>query len=175
MSQTPQPTTYAAEFGDAKQKTISWHSPVDVLPQVAALSGLQYLRGVSEGRIPPPPMGAWTIASLPVVEDGEITLRGRPDESFLNAMGLVHGGLLATLLDSAMGMAVISKLAAGQAYATIELKVSFLRPLPFDGSEIEVRGRVMQMGRKVAFAEAHAYLGDGRLAGHATSSLAAIA
>jgi uncharacterized protein (TIGR00369 family) len=165
---------FSAEFGEPNQKTISWHSPADVMPHISGLSGIEYLRGVSEGRIPPPPMGAWTIGSLPVIEDGEITLRSRPDESFLNTMGLVHGGVLCTLLDSAMGMSVITKLSPGQAYVTIELKVSFLRPLPCDGSEIEVRGRVLQMGRKVAFAEAHAYLADGRLAGHATSSLATV-
>jgi uncharacterized protein (TIGR00369 family) len=175
MTETTETTTFAAGFGAAKEKTISWHSPSEVLPQVAQLTGIEYLRGVRDGVIPPPPMGALTIHELPVVEDGEIVLRSRPDESFLNTMGLVHGGFLCTLLDSAIGMAVITKLPAGAAFATVELKVSFMRPLPYDGSPVEVRGRVLQLGRKIAFGEAHAFLADGRLAGHATSSLAAIA
>lgn len=175
MSETSGATTFAAGFGPAKEKTIRWHSPSAVLPQVARLSGIEYLRGVRDGEIPPPPMGALTIDELPVVEDGEIVLRSRPDESFLNTMGLVHGGFLCTLLDSAIGMAVITKLPAGAAYVTVEIKVSFMRPLPYDGSPIEVRGKLLQMGRKIAFGESHAYLADGRLAGHATSSLAATA
>jgi acyl-coenzyme A thioesterase PaaI-like protein len=66
------------------------------------------------------------------------------------------------------------RLPASVGYATIELKVSYLRPLPFDGERVEVRGTVQQIGRRIAFAEAHAYVGD-RLVGHATSSLAALA
>ena len=68
---------FPPEFGAPQQKTISWHSPADVLPHVATLSGIEYLRGVSEGRIPPPPMGAWTITALPVVADGEVVLHTR--------------------------------------------------------------------------------------------------
>ncbi len=75
-------------------------------------------------------------------------------------------------VDSAMGIAVQTTQPAGRGYATIELKVSFLKPVPHDGSEVEARGRVLRVGRRIAYAEAHAYDSSGTLVGHATSSLA---
>jgi uncharacterized protein (TIGR00369 family) len=71
-----------------------------------------------------------------------------------------------------MGVAVQTTQPAGQGYASIELKVSFLKPVPFDGSELEARGRALRVGRRIAFAEGHAYDAEGSLVGHATSSLA---
>ena len=84
---------------------------------------------------------------------------------------VVHGGLLCTLLDTAAGCAVHSLLPAGAGFSSIELKVSFLAPLRA-GEGIEVRGRVLRVGGRVAFAEAHAHDHRGRLVGHATTTLA---
>ena len=86
-------------------------------------------------------------------------------------MGIVHGGLLCTLLDTAAGCAVHSLLPAGAGFASIELKVSFLAPLRA-GDRTEVRGRVLRIGGRVAFAEAHARDARGQLVGHATTTLA---
>jgi uncharacterized protein (TIGR00369 family) len=127
-----------------------------------------------EGRIPPPPIAEMASSRLISVGEGEAVFRCRPDDSWLNPLGLVHGGLLCTLLDSAMGVAVQSTQPVGRGYATIELKVSFLKPLAFDGSDIEARGRVLRVGRRIAYAEAHAYDAEGVLVGHATSSLASV-
>ena len=79
-----------------------------------------------------------------------------PDESAYNPIGMVHGGLLCTLLHSAAGCAVHTRLPAGAGYATIEIKVSFLEPLHADGGEIEIRGHALRVGGRVACAEAHA-------------------
>jgi len=105
------------------------------------------------------------------VADGEAVFRCAPDESFYNPIGMIHGGLLCTLMDSAMGVAVQTRLPPDTAAASIELKVSYLKPVR-DQGEIEVVGRVLQVGRRVAFAEAHAYDGRGALVGHSTSSMA---
>jgi uncharacterized protein (TIGR00369 family) len=85
---------------------------------------------------------------------------------------MVHGGLLCTLLDTAAGCAVHSLLPAGAGFSSIEIKVSFLKALRADGAEIEVRGQALKVGRRVAFAEAHARDQTGELVGHATTSLA---
>jgi uncharacterized protein (TIGR00369 family) len=85
---------------------------------------------------------------------------------------MVHGGLLCTLLDSAAGCAVHTLLPAGAGYASIEIKVSFLRPLRADAGTIEVHGQALKVGQRVAFAEAHARDSTGELVGHATTSLA---
>lgn len=86
-------------------------------------------------------------------------------------MGTVHGGYAATLLDSACGLAVHSRLAAGQGHTTLELKVSYLRALTEDSGVVRGEGRVISMGRRVAFAEATLHDGNGRLCATATSTL----
>jgi uncharacterized protein (TIGR00369 family) len=88
------------------------------------------------------------------VDDGEAVFRCAPDESTYNPIGMVHGGLLCTLLDSAAGCAVHTRLPAGTGCGTIEIKVSFLRPLHADAGEIEVHGHALRVGRRVAFAAA---------------------
>lgn len=108
------------------------------------------------------------------VGDGEVRFAWRPDESAYNPIGTVHGGLLCTLLDSAAGCAVHTLLPAGTRYASIEIKVSYLKALRGDSGEIDVHGRALQIGRRVAFAEAHARIPTGELVGHATTSIAVI-
>lgn len=174
MTEPPEeaPETARPEWGRAQTRTIEWFDPLPVRPEIAGLSGQEYLQGVIDGRFPPPPIAVVTRGRLVSISHGEAVFRCRPDDSFLNPLGLVHGGLLCAVLDSAMGIAVQTTQPAGHGYATIELKVSFLKPLPHDGSEIEARGRVLRVGRRIAYAEAHAYDSQGTLVGHATSSLA---
>jgi uncharacterized protein (TIGR00369 family) len=106
------------------------------------------------------------------VGDGVATFRCTPDESVYNPIGMVHGGFLCTLLDSAAGCAVHSRLPAGAGYSSVEIKVSFLQSLKRDGGHIEVRGQVLRLGRSIAFAEARATNVAGDLVGHATTSVA---
>jgi uncharacterized protein (TIGR00369 family) len=161
-------------WGAPRSKTVTWWWPEDLRAGLAELSGLEYLQGIIDGRFPPPPFASLTGLTLASVADGEAVFRAQPDESFLNPLGLVHGALLCTLLDSAMGVAVQTRVPAGVGYATIELKVSYLRPLRGDGRVVEATGRVLQLGPRVAFAEASVQDDRGNLVGHATSSLARV-
>ena len=86
------------------------------------------------------------------VGDGEALFRCTPDASTYNPIGMVHGGLLCTLLDSAAGCAVHTRPPAGARYASIEIKVSYLQPVRADQGAIEVLGRALRVGRRVAFA-----------------------
>lgn len=158
-------------WGPPRSKTVTWWWPEDLRAELAGLSGLEYLQGIIDGRFPPPPFASLTGVTLASVAEGEAVFRAQPDESFLNPLGLVHGALLCALLDSAMGVAVQTKVPAGVGYATIELKVSYMRPLRGDGRTIEAKGRVLRLGSKVAFAEASVHDDHGNLVGHATSSL----
>jgi uncharacterized protein (TIGR00369 family) len=162
------------DWGELQTRTVTWYDPQAIRAQLTSLSGLEYLQGMIDGRIPPPPIAELASSRLISVGDGEAVFRCTPDESWLNPLALIHGGLLCTLLDSAMGVAVQSTQPVGRGYATIELKVSFLKPAAFDGSELEARGRALRVGRRIAFAEAHAYDAQGTLLGHATSSLASV-
>ena len=142
--------------------------------QLEGLSGLEYVQRIVDGRLPPPSMAVTLGQRLVSVGVGEAVFRTAPTTEHLNPLGSVHGGLLCALMDSAMGVAVQTEVPAGVGYVSIEMKVSFLKPLPFDGREVEVRGRSLRVGRRVAFAEAHAYDSDGELVGHATSSMARV-
>lgn len=140
--------------------------------EAAQLSGREFLEAILERRLPPPPMAALIGSDLVRVGEGEAVFRCTPDESTYNPLGMVHGGLLCTLLDSAAGCAVHTLLPAGASFASIEIKVSFIQPLRAGSGPIDVHGRALRVGGRVAFAEAHARNQLGELVGHATSSLA---
>jgi uncharacterized protein (TIGR00369 family) len=159
-------------WGTAQSKTVSWHDPAALAAAGDTLSGREFLQAILDGRLPPPPMAALVGSDLVSVGEGEAVFRCTPDESTYNPLGIVHGGLLCTLLDTAAGCAVHTLLPAGAGYASIEIKVSFLKPLRANAGEIEVHGQALKVGRRVAFAQAHAREQNGELAGHATTSLA---
>ena len=136
----------------------------------AELDGLTFLRErMAAGE--DAPMGQTLSMSLIEVEEGRAVVEGRPTRNVYNPMGTVHGGYAAPLLDSACGLAVHSRLAAGQGHTTLELKVSYLRALTEDSGVVRGEGRVISMGRRVAFAEATLHDGNGRLCATATSTL----
>ncbi len=139
----------------------------------AALSGLDQLRAMIASDAQPP-IGRTLDFSLVEVEEGRAVFEGNPDGSVYNPIGSVHGGYAATLLDSACGVAVHSKLAPGQAYTTLELKVSYLRGMTVDTGAVRAEGVVLSMGRRVAFAEAKLTDAAGRLLATATSTLLVI-
>jgi uncharacterized protein (TIGR00369 family) len=158
------------DWGVPRTKTVSWHDPAIARNAVAIMTGREFLQAMIDSRVPPPPFAALTGAELVSVGDGVAVFRCTPDESTFNPLGLVHGGLVCTLLDSAAGCAVQSQLPAGVGFSSIEIKVSFLAPA--NGVTLEIEGRALRVGRGVAFAEAHARDAGGRLVAHATTSIA---
>ena len=139
---------------------------IETLP-LDGLAQLQHMMTSGQN----PPMGDTLGFSLVDIEPGRAVFEGEPDRSVYNPIGSVHGGYAATLLDSACAVAVHSKLAAGQGYTTVELKVSYIHGLSDRSGRVRAEGRVVSMGRRVAFAEASLHDGDGRLCGTATSTL----
>lgn len=141
-------------------------SPGDLL----SLSGLEIVQGMRDGRLPVPPL-VLALGFRPVeVEAGRVVFSAAPDERHYNPMGTVHGGYIATLLDTAMGCAVHSRLAAGNAYTTLEFKVNFTRSVSTATGEISAEGKVLHLSRNVATAEARLVDGGGRLLAHATTT-----
>jgi uncharacterized protein (TIGR00369 family) len=137
---------------------------------LASVDGLEFLKGISDGRFPLPPIAA-LLGFYPVeIESGRAVFSARPDSRLYNPMGNVHGGYTATLLDSCMGCAVHSKLKAGQGYTTIELKVSFVRGLSEETGDIRAEGKVIHVGRQIATAEGRLTDMRGRLLAHATTT-----
>ncbi|MCO5118701.1 MAG: PaaI family thioesterase [Burkholderiaceae bacterium] len=105
------------------------------------------------------------------VERGHAAFAGTPDQSVYNPLGTVHGGYAATLLDSACGIAVHTQLGPGLGHTTLELKISYHRALTDKSGTVRAVGRVVSLGKRVAFAEATLHDGAGRLCASATSTL----
>lgn len=134
------------------------------------MSGLEYLQSIQDGINPLPPI-CQTLDFDPVsMEDGKAVFSVIPSEFHYNPIGVVHGGLLSTLCDSAMGCAIHTKLAAGVGYTTLELKVNLVRPVTAKTGKLVCTGTVIHVGRSVATAEARVEDAQGKLYAHATST-----
>ncbi|MEJ0025907.1 MAG: PaaI family thioesterase [Rhizomicrobium sp.] len=104
------------------------------------------------------------------VEEGYVVFEGHPSKDVYNPIGSVHGGYAATLLDSAMGCAVHTRLAAGQGYTTLELKVAYHRALSDASGPVRAEGKVISLGRRAAFAEGRLLDKNGKLCATATTT-----
>ena len=151
--------------------TVSWTDPADALPSLAALSGLDYLRRVRDGRLPAPPIAQVFGMRFGEIEDGRFSVTCDPREAFVNPLGTVHGGLACTMLDTALGCVAHSTLPAGSGYTSIDIAVSYLRPVLPSTGELTATGTVVKRGRRVVFAEATLTDAAGIAYASATSSL----
>jgi uncharacterized protein (TIGR00369 family) len=156
--------------GEARSRTYSWIDPSATLAALAGLSGIELLSAVGRGELPPPPiMRTLGIEALDVGE-GWIRFGMVPQEMHYNPLGTVHGGVLATLLDSATGCAVHSVLPAGFGYTSMDLTTKYLRPVTADTGKVIATGTLLSRGSRTALAEAKLTDARGRLLAHATSS-----
>ena len=136
-------------------------------PKMTGLEQLQALLAQTRQ----PGIGATLRFSAIAFEEGLAVFEGEPGEHVYNPIGTVHGGYAATLLDSACGCAVHSRLEPGQSYTTLELKVAYHKAITADTGTVRAEGRVLSIGRRAAFAEARLTDNSNRLLASATSSL----
>ena len=137
---------------------------------MTTLSGLDYMRAIARGEIEQPPMARLLGFGVVEVDEGRAVFTADPGEQHYNPIGVVHGGLAATLLDSAMGVAVHSTLDAGEGYTTLEFKVNFVRPITLDTGAVRPIGELIHGGRRVATAEGRLEDANGRVLAHATTT-----
>ena len=154
-----------------RTRVTTWDDPLETLAGVRGMSGLESLRAMIAGELPPAPIGQTMGFRLVEVEPGRATFAAEPAEFHYNPIGVVHGGFALTLLDSAMGCALHSTLEAGVAYTTLEVKANFVRPLTSSTGPIRCTGTVVHGGRTVATAEGRLVDADGKLYAHGTSTL----
>ena len=154
----------------ARERTFSWEDPLPVAGRGAELSGLEAMRQVASGELPPPPIAMLFEMSIVEVEDGRCVFALDPAEWMFNPIGSVHGGVAATLLDSCMGCAVHSTLPAGVGYTTTDLQVRYLRAMTAATGRVLAEGTVVHRGRRQATAEGRIYVEEsGKLIAHATT------
>ncbi|SMF33253.1 uncharacterized domain 1-containing protein [Tistlia consotensis] len=134
------------------------------------LSGLELLRGWSDGSLPMAPIAHTLGFRLAEVEAGRALFVGTPHWGLYNPIGSVHGGYAATLLDSCMSCAVHSLLPAGSGYTTAEIKVNFVRAISADSGELRAEGRIIHPGRRLATSEGRITDAKGRLLAHGTAT-----
>ncbi len=155
----------------ARTRTITWDDPMTALTQGAGMTGLEFIRAIFEGKLPSPPITATIGFTGGAAEEGKVTFVGEAGEHLYNPIGVVHGGFAMTLLDSAMGCAVHTTLAAGEAYTTLESKVNFVRPITLETGPVRCEGTVIHRGGKIATAEGRVIAErSGKLLAHGTTT-----
>jgi len=153
-----------------RTRTYSWSDPAEHAARIGTSTGLELLRAMSSGELPAPPVMHLIDMAGMEVEEGSVTVYLNPQEFHYNPLGSVHGGVLATLLDTAATCSVHTTLPTGVGYTSLDLNVKFLRPVTVAAGRIKCRGAVLQRGRRTALAEARMTDAQGRLVAHATSS-----
>ena len=140
-------------------------------PEVmASMPGIDFVRGIFDGSLPEPPIMQTVEPFDCSAEPGVVVMHIIPDFRHYNPIGSVHGGYAATLLDSAMGLAVHSTLPPGTGYTTLEFKISFIKGMTRDSGTVRTEGHILNVGRRAATAEARSTDAKGRQLAHATTT-----
>ena len=131
--------------------------------EMAALSGVEFMRGIAAGRLAGAPISELANMHLAEVGDGHVVFEAEPRFGHYNPLGAVHGGWFGILLDSAMACAVMTRLPRGQGYTTLEYKINILRPVFETTGRLRATGRSVHAGRRTATAEGRLEDAEGRL------------
>lgn len=151
-------------------RTIRWEDPLATAARGSEMSGREFLEAIRQGHVPPPPIALLLGFSIVEVGEGHVTFAVVPEEYHYNPIGVVHGGVAATLLDTAMGCAVQSRLPRGRTYTTLDVQVRYLRPLTRSTGRVLCTGTGIHAGGKVATAEGRVVDEAGRLYATGTTS-----
>ena len=134
------------------------------------MSGIEYMRKIMTGELPPSGMVQLLDLKLVEVSEGHAVFTVQPNESHYNGLGIAHGGLAATLLDSALGCAINSMMPAGKTFTTFEMKVNYVRPIRRERGEVRCEANVIHAGGRVATAEGRVIDAEGKLYAHGTAT-----
>ncbi len=159
-----------ASWGAPRSRSVTWYDPMATAAAGTSLSGLEFLEAMKNGTLPPAPIASLILMRPLEVEDGRVVFECEPDESAYNPIGVVHGGLVCTLADTVAGCAVHSTLERGVAYTSVDINVTFLRPVTAASGVLRATGLVAKRGRRVSFATAEIVDGAGKVVATATSN-----
>jgi len=150
--------------------SVSWSDPRVLSDAVRSMAGIEFLQAIRDGRLPPAPIAELLGMRLTEVERGHAVFEVTPAEQHYNPIGVVHGGLALTLLDSAMACSVQTQLPAGTGYTTLEVKVNLVRAITSGTGRVRAIGKIVHAGNRVATAEGRLEDAAGKLYAHGTTT-----
>jgi uncharacterized protein (TIGR00369 family) len=157
-------------MSETRSHIVTW-DVVAAAPDGRPLSGLEQLRHTIASGLRRSPIAALMDFRFVRVEPELAVLEGIPGEQHYNPAGIVHGGFAATLMDTALWGAVYTTVEAGFLLTTLELKISYTRPLTAASGPVTCEGRVISRGKRIGLSEARLLDVSGRLCAHGTSTL----
>jgi len=134
------------------------------------MSGIEYMRKMMAGELPSSGMAELLNLKLVEVSEGRAVFTVLADERHYNGLGIAHGGLAATLLDSALGCAINAMMPAGKIFTTLEMKINYVRPITRESGEVRCEANVIHVGGRVATAEGRIMDEGGKLYAHGTAT-----
>jgi len=149
---------------------VSWSDPRILSDAARSMPGIDFLQSIRDGRLPAPPIAELLGMRLAEVERGHAVFEVMPAEHHYNPIGVVHGGLAMTLLDSAMACSVQTQIPAGSGYTTLEVKVNLVRPITMQTGKLRAIGKVLHGGNRIATAEGRLEDLSGKLYAHGTTT-----
>ena len=155
--------------------TVTWHDPVELAAAGRSLSGLDFLRAIRDGSLPAPPIAELLGFRLTEVEPGHAVFEITPAERHYNPIGVVHGGLAMTLLDSAMSCSVQTRMPAGGGSTTLEAKINLVRAITQKSGRLRAIGKLVHLGGRIATAEGRLEDASGKLYAHGTTTCIVLA
>ena len=154
----------------ARSLSLEWADPAALAAAGRKMTGLDFLRAIRDGDLPPPPIAVLMGFRLTEVEPGHVVFECTPGEQHYNPIGVVHGGLAMTLLDSAMGCCVQTRVPAGSGYTTLEAKTNLVRAITDKTGRLRAIGKVVHIGSRIATAEGRLEDASGKLYAHASTT-----
>jgi len=153
-----------------RTRLIEWEDPMKGAKEALTISGIEYLKAMSDAKFPLPPLLYTLDFSVTTIESGNVVFEFTPQEFHYNPIGTVHGGVISAILDSAMGCSVHSLLPAGKGYTTLELKVNFLKAITIKTGKLKTIGKVINLGGRTALVEAQLIDDNNIIYAHAVST-----
>jgi len=156
--------------GQQRRRSYRWQDPAVSADAAGTMAGLDFLRAIADGTLPAAPIARTLGFDVVSVDPGRVVFEFTPAEYHYNPIGSVHGGVYATMCDSACGCAVHSLLPAGAYYTSQDLTVKFLRAITASTGPLRCEGTVIHLGSRTALAQASLSDASGKQYAYATSS-----
>jgi uncharacterized protein (TIGR00369 family) len=155
-----------------RELVVRWDDPIPGAQKLRSLSGIEGIRAIRDGLLPPPPIAKLRGFTVVEADEGRAVFEGTPGEQHYNPMGAVHGGFALALFDSALGLSIHTLLPAGVGFTTTDVQVRFIRGMTKETGPVRCEAIAVHVGRSTAIAEAKLRDGSGRLLGTGTTACA---